>query len=389
MSIHPAAHLRSVNEYYFSKKLREIDELKKQGNKIINLGIGSPDLPPSPEVINTLQKEAEIPSIHGYQSYRGIPELREAYSNWYATKYGVQLNPNTEVLPLMGSKEGIMHISMAFLDEGDEVLIPNPGYPTYSSVTKMLKAQPIFYNLKKENGWEPDFNEIYDKISSKTKIIWLNFPHMPTGKNGNDRIFNSFLEIALRFNILLVNDNPYSFILNKNPLSIFQFFGADKVALELNSLSKSHNMAGWRVGMLAGNSELIAHVLKVKSNFDSGMFYPIQQAAVRALQLDESWYQQINEIYQNRKSKLINFAQSIGCVPYEHGTGMFLWCKIPQSALSDKDFSDTILHKHHVFITPGSIFGSNGEGFIRISLSVNDFLIDECLLRTKQTIEVL
>jgi aspartate/methionine/tyrosine aminotransferase len=371
-----AERLNDVKEYYFSIKLREVRSLTDQGKPIINLGIGSPDLMPPKEVLNALNKA----DIHGYQNYQGIPELRNAIAKFYKKHYSVSLQEKNEILPLMGSKEGILHISMAFLNKGDAVLIPNPGYPTYTSVTKLVQAKPVFYDLKEENNWYPDFEALEKLDLKKVKIMWINYPHMPTGSNPTDELFNRIISFAKKHQILIVNDNPYSFILNKNPKSILAIKGAEKVAIELNSLSKSFNMAGWRVGMVVGNSIYLNNILKVKSNMDSGMYYGIQKGAIAALNLSNAWFDKINHIYKKRREIVWKICDKINCSYDKNSVGMFVWAKIPKGKSSGK-ITDDLLYKYDVFITPGNIFGSNGEGYIRFSLCVIEEKIQEVLTR--------
>lgn len=376
-----AKRLESVEEYYFSSKLREVRQLLSQGKPIINMGIGSPDLHPSKVVIEAIQNAMLDENAHQYQSYQGLPELRKGFADFYATHFGVTLDFNSEILPLMGSKEGIMHISLAFLNEGDAVLIPNPGYPTYTSVTKLVGAEPIYYDLKENNNWEPDFETLEKQDLSKVKIMWVSYPHMPTGATGSLQLFEKLVTFAKKHNILLVNDNPYSFVLNENPISILQAEGAKEVALELNSLSKTYNMAGWRVGMVSGNANLIDAILKVKSNMDSGMFYGIQKGAIAALQLDKSWFNGQNKIYQKRRALTFELAKKLGCTFDENSVGLFVWAKLPAGINSAEKFIDEILYKKHIFITPGTIFGTNGEGYIRFSLCVTEAKIKEAIER--------
>ncbi|WP_413532665.1 pyridoxal phosphate-dependent aminotransferase [Empedobacter brevis] len=360
-----AQRLQSVQEYYFSKKLQEIANMKTD-IPIISLGIGSPDLQPHHEVIEELIKNSQS-GINGYQSYRGIPEMRDAMATFYKNKFDVNVNLSTEILPLMGSKEGIMHISMAFLNEGDKVLIPNPGYPTYSSVTELVQAEPLFYDLKDENNWLPDFEQLEKLAEQKPKIMWLNYPHMPTGAKAPKEVLRKLVKFATRHNILIVNDNPYSFILNDNPTSILAIEGAKEVCVELNSLSKTFNIAGWRVGMVIGKERFINSILKVKSNMDSGMNFAIQKAATKALLVDESWYNKLTKVYEERRKIIWEIADLLNVKYNPNAAGMFIWAKLPEGK-DDKEFIDDILYNKKVFITPGSIFGSNGEGFIRFSL---------------------
>jgi len=383
MSTPTAQRLESVKEYYFSKKLREVAALIKAGNPILNMGIGSPDLSPDPSVLDAMQQSLSDSKAHMYQSYQGLPELREAIASFYQSHYDVTLNPANEILPLMGSKEGIMHISMAFLDKGDQVLIPNPGYPTYSSVTQLLEAEAVFYDLKEANNWQPDFEALDQMDTSRIKIMWLNYPHMPTGAQVDTNTFKRLIAWAKKSNVLLINDNPYSFILNDSPQSLMSQPGAMEVAMELNSLSKAFNLAGWRVGMLSGNSENINAVLKVKSNMDSGMFYGIQKGAIAALQLETSWFTELNKVYAERREAMIELATLMGSTFDPKSVGMFLWAKLNDPTIKSEEFIDTILKEHHIFITPGTIFGSQGEGYIRFSLCVKVEQIQTAINRLK------
>ena len=376
-----AKRLDTVEEYYFSSKLREVRQLMSEGKSIINMGIGSPDLSPSKAVIEAVAAAIQDENGHGYQSYQGLPEMRQAMADFYRDQFGVEVNPNNEILPLMGSKEGIMHISLAFLNEGDHVLIPNPGYPTYTSVTNLVGAVPVYYDLKEANAWEPDFEALEKLDLSKVKIMWLGYPHMPTGARGSLTLFEKLVAFAKKHNILLINDNPYSFVLNDNPMSLLQVEGAKDVALELNSLSKTFNMAGWRVGMVLGNPEIIDAVLKVKSNMDSGMFYGIQKGAIAALNCDKSWFEDQNKIYRRRRELTEKLAEKLGCEVYKEGVGLFVWAKLPKGIESAEKFIDEILYEKHIFITPGTIFGSNGEGYIRFSLCVKEEKVQEAIGR--------
>ncbi len=366
-----ANRLQTVEEYYFSKKLREVRGLVAEGKPIINMGIGSPDLAPPTEVITAITKSMAEAGAHKYQSYQGIPEFRAAVSSFYKSNYKVSLDANTEILPLMGSKEGIMHISLAILNEGDSVLIPNPGYPTYSSVTKLVGANPIYYDLVEEHNYQPNFEALEEEDLSNVKLMWINYPHMPTGTNASENTFRNIIEFAKKHNIVVVNDNPYSFILNEKPTSILQIEGAKEIALELNSLSKSFNMAGWRVGMLSGKQEFLNEILKVKTQMDSGMFYGIQKGAIAALQLSKDWFSSINSIYETRRALIHELVEKLGLTCKKDGSGMFVWTKIPSNQKSE-DFIDNLLHKYNLFVAPGSIFGSQGEGYIRFSLCVRE-----------------
>ena len=373
--------LNSVEEYYFSKKLREVSNMIQSGESIINMAIGSPDLFPSVKVVDEIKNSLSDSFAHKYQSYQGLPELRDAIAKFYNKFFGVELNPSNEVLPLMGSKEGIMHISLAFLNPGDEVLIPNPGYPTYLSVTKLVQANPVFYNLSEENGWFPNLSELENKDLSKVKLMWINYPHMPTGASANFDQFEKLLEFAKTNNILLINDNPYSFILNDEYLSLLKVRGYKDFVLELNSLSKSFNMSGWRVGMLVGSSDNITKVLKVKSNMDSGMFYGIQKGAIAALNLDKSWFEDLNKVYLKRRKLIWNIADKLNCSYDKNSKGLFVWAKLPNHIKSSEQYIDTLLKEKKIFIAPGTIFGSNGEGYIRFSLCIDEVKIDEALKR--------
>ncbi|PZX92304.1 aminotransferase [Flavobacterium aquariorum] len=376
-----AKRLDIIEEYYFSSKLREVRQLASEGKPIINMGIGSPDLKPSKAVMDAVISAMHDENAHQYQSYQGLPELRKGMADFYQNNYGVTLDPNVEILPLIGSKEGIMHISMAFLNEGDHVLIPNPGYPTYSSVTNLVGAVPVYYDLKEVNNWEPDFDALEKLDLSKVKIMWIGYPHMPTGARGSLELFEKLVAFAKKHHILLVNDNPYSFVLNDKPMSLLQVEGAKEVALELNSLSKTFNMAGWRVGMVLGSAKLIDSVLKVKSNMDSGMFYGIQKGAVEALKSDQSWFDSMNEVYKKRRVLTEQLAEKLGCEVYKEGVGLFVWAKLPEGIASAEDFIDKILYEKHIFITPGTIFGSNGEGYIRFALCVKEEKVQEAIDR--------
>lgn len=376
-----AKRLDIVEEYYFSSKLREVRQLASEGKPIINMGIGSPDLSPSPLVIDAITAALQDDNAHQYQSYQGLPELRQGMADFYENNYGVTLNSVTEILPLMGSKEGIMHISMAFLNEGDEVLIPNPGYPTYSSVTNLVGAVPVYYDLTESTSWEPDLDALEKLDLSKVKLMWIGYPHMPTGARGSLNLFEKLVAFAKKHQIVLVNDNPYSFVLNDNPISLLQVQGAKEVALELNSLSKTFNMAGWRVGMVLGNAAFIDAVLKVKSNMDSGMFYPVQKGAIAALKSDKSWFEGMNLIYNRRRVLTEQLAEKLGCQVYKEGVGLFVWAKLPSGIASAEAFINDILYQKHLFITPGTIFGSNGEGYIRFALCVKEEKIQEAIDR--------
>ena len=384
MNFKTANRLESINEYYFSQKLREIDALNLQGKNIINLGIGSPDLPPHPAVIKVLQEEAAKENTHAYQSYKGSPILRNAVAAWYNTWYGVKLNADTEILPLIGSKEGIMHICMTYLNEGDEALVPNPGYPTYKTAVTLAGGNCINYDLTEEQNWLPDFEALEQKDLSKVKLWFVNYPHMPTGKLPTKAVFEKIIAFAKAHNILVVHDNPYSFILNETPMSILSIDGAIEVAVELNSLSKSQNMAGWRVGILCGAKERIDEVLRFKSNMDSGMFLPVQLAAAKALSVGKDWYDGLNKIYGERKQKAFELLDLLNCVYDKTQAGMFVWAKIPKKFEDGYKLSDDILYNANVFMTPGGIFGSNGNGYIRVSLCASVQKFEEAIERIKK-----
>ena len=378
-----AKRLNGVGEYYFSQKLREIDEMNKAGKQVINLGIGSPDMPPHPDVIKMLQEEAAKPNTHAYQNYKGSPVLRNAISKWYKKWYDVELNADTEILPLIGSKEGIMHICMTYLNEGDTVLIPNPGYPTYSSAAKIAGANVVGYTLTEENNWFPDLGELAKTNLNNVKLMFVNYPHMPTGQLPTRELFNKLVAFAGKYNILICHDNPYSFILNKKPISLLSVDGAKDVVIELNSLSKSHNMAGWRVGMLTGSKERIDEVLRFKSNMDSGMFLPVQLAAAKALELNQEWYDEINFVYTKRRKKVFELLQLLDCSFANTQAGMFVWASVPLNYKNGYALSDKVLHESNVFITPGGIFGNAGDGYIRVSLCTTEEKIAEAIQRIK------
>jgi LL-diaminopimelate aminotransferase len=380
LSMETAKRLESVKEYYFSLKLKEVRELINSGKEIINLGIGSPDLQPPKEVISALVDSLGNQVAHKYQSYQGIPELRQAIANFYKSKYKVSLDSETEVLPLMGSKEGILHISMAYLDKGDQVLIPNPGYPTYTSVTNLVEAEPVYYDLKEDNNWLPDIEALRSLDLSKVKMMWLCYPNMPTGAPGDLTVFKELVDFVNENNILLVNDNPYSFILNDNPCSLLSLPNTEKNCIEFNSLSKTFNMAGWRVGMVVGNVSIIKNILKVKSNMDSGMFYGLQMGAIEALKLSNDWFEGINSVYKKRLESVRELADKLGCTYDVNATGMFVWAKIKGDKTSE-EFIDELLYDKGIFIAPGTIFGSNGEGFVRFSLCATEEEINKAISR--------
>jgi aspartate/methionine/tyrosine aminotransferase len=377
MIVKPAIRTESVQEYYFSRKLAQLDRMRREGANIINLGIGSPDQMPSEATINALIAEAKKPGSHGYQSYTGIPALRKAFALWYGKYFSVELDPEGEILPLLGSKEGIMHISMAFVNPGDEVLVPDPGYPTYTSVTNLVGGIVRKYDLSEKTGWMPDIEKLEKEDLSRVKLMWINYPHMPTGTIGSLALYSKLVSFAAKHSILLCNDNPYSFILNKKYLSILSVDGAKEIALELNSLSKSQNMAGWRIGMVAGHRDYIKEVLKVKSNMDSGMFLGLQSAAVEALNAPESWYDTVNETYAKRRKIVEDIMDLLKCRYSREQVGLFVWGAIPEEIKSCEEYVENILQKTHVFITPGFIFGDNGERYIRISLCATEEKLEE------------
>ncbi|MCB0741392.1 MAG: aminotransferase class I/II-fold pyridoxal phosphate-dependent enzyme [Chitinophagaceae bacterium] len=379
-----AKRVEDVGEYYFSQKLRSIAAMNEAGKNIINLGVGSPDLPPHPEVIRVMQEESEKTNTHAYQPYKGTPVLRQAISQWYQKWYGVQLNPETEILPLIGSKEGIVHICMTYINKGDEVLVPNPGYPTYHTAVQLAGGKPVMYKLEAKNNYEPDFEKIAKRNLQKVKLIFVNYPQMPTGQLPSSVLFKRIVAFAQKNNCLVVHDNPYSFILNNSPMSLLQIEGAKDCVLELNSLSKSHNMAGWRVGMLCGAAERINEVLRFKSNMDSGMFLPLQLAAAKALSLEKSWYEELNKKYMLRRNKVFQLLRLLKCRFSTTQAGMFVWAKIPGSYTTGFAFSDEVLHKAGVFIAPGGIFGTAGNKYIRVSLCASKEKIEEAIERIKK-----
>lgn len=381
MKVKPADRINTIEEYYFSRKLRQIDQMRNAGADIISLGIGSPDQPPSDNTIRRLADEAHKPGVHGYQSYAGNPALRKAFSDWYFKYFKVRLNPENEILPLMGSKEGIMHISMAFVNTGDEVLVPNPGYPTYSSVTNLVGGKIRYYDLDEKNGWYPDLETLERSDLGKVKLMWTNYPHMPTGTKASAELFRQLVAFSADHGILLCNDNPYSFILNQEYLSLLAAEGAMETAIELNSLSKSHNMAGWRIGMVAGHRDYIKNILKVKSNMDSGMFLPLQLAAVEAINNPPSWYDTVNKVYKERRKTAESIMDLLRCRFSKEQTGLFVWGRIPDEIENCEAFVEEILNKAHVFITPGFIFGSKGDRYIRISLCADNERLEEARQR--------
>lgn len=377
-----ANRIQGVEEYYFSAKLREVNRLIAEGKPILNLGIGSPDLAPDRSVIEALKFTAENEQAHGYQGYQGIPQLREAMDTYYENVFGVQLDPNAEILPLMGSKEGIFQVSMAFLNPGDQVLIPNPGYPTYTAVTQLLGANPIYYNLDLSRQGRPNLEELEHLDLSKVKMMWINYPHMPTGAAGSEKLLLELIAFAKQHAILLVHDNPYSHILNPSPKSLLALPGGKEVGLELNSLSKTFNIPGWRVGMLCGKAEWIEAALKVKSNMDSGMFLGLQKGAIAALSLEKGWFDRQNEIYTARRKLVWTLADHLGLSYDREATGLFVWCRVPAGS-SAEELVDQLLYEKNIFITPGKIFGSEGNDYVRISLCLQEFKILEAINRIK------
>ncbi|MGV3504373.1 MAG: pyridoxal phosphate-dependent aminotransferase [Adhaeribacter sp.] len=387
MIIPKAQRLEQVQEYYFARKLAEVRNLMAQGHEVVNLGIGDPDLPASPQTVEALTESATNGQHHGYQPYRSIPALRQAMARWYARTYEVNLNPETEILPLLGSKEGIFHIAMAFLNPGDQVLVPNPGYPAYAAVTRLVNAEPVFFDLKEENNWLPDMEALRRLDTSRVKLMWLNYPNMPTGALASEKDFEEIIAFARERNILLVHDNPYSLVLNeKAPISILHAAGALDCCLELNSLSKSFNMAGWRVGLVAGQKEYLDAIIAVKSNLDSGMFLPLQHAAMAALDNSPAWHQERNAVYRRRREKVYELLEVLGCHYSKEATGMFVWGRVPDHIQEVEAFLDKILYEAHVFLTPGKIFGSNGERYVRISVCATEENIVKAIHNIKQLI---
>lgn len=379
--IGPARRVADVKEYYFSRKLREIAQLNAEGQDIISLGVGGPDRPPHQDVIETLCSESNKPDTHSYQPYVGLPELRSAYANWYKKNYNVDLDPKTEIQPLIGSKEGILHITLAFVNPGDGVLVPNPGYPTYTSVSNLAEAKIYTYNLTERTNWEPDFDELESLPLEQIKLMWTNYPNMPTGHPASEELFAKLIEFGRKHGIVIVNDNPYSFILNDHPISMLSVPGAKEIAIEMNSLSKSHNMAGWRMGMLASNPTFVQWVLRVKSNIDSGQFKPMMLAAVKALQCSQDWYEEVNKVYRSRRIIAEKIMATLDCTFDPNQRGLFLWGRIPDTEAGAEDLTDKILYKARVFVTPGSIFGSNGNRYIRISLCATEARMQEAFER--------
>lgn len=382
-NIEPAERLKNIKEYYFSVKLKEVAAMNAAGKDVINLGVGSPDLPPSDETVNELCKDARMQDAHGYQPYAGTPELRKAFADWYNKYFNVSLNPDKEIQPLIGSKEGILHISMAFINPGDGVLIPNPGYPTYMAVSNLLQAKITEYDLLEENKWMPDLEALEKKDLSNIKLMWVNYPNMPTGAKATKELFERLVEFGKRHNILICNDNPYSFILNREYLSILSIPEAKDICLELNSMSKSHSMPGWRIGMVAGNEKFINYIIKVSSNMNSGQFRPMLKAATKALYNGDSWYKYINSFYKKRRTIVEEIFSELECTWDPKQSGLFMWGKIPQKYKDAGELADKILYNANVFITPGFIFGSNGNRYIRISLCAKEEKLKEALNRIK------
>lgn len=385
MNIQPATRLQSVNEYYFSRKLKEVAQMNAEGKDVISLGIGSPDMPPSESAIRVLCEQAQRADVHGYQPTVGIPELRKAMSDFYQKWYGVELDPATEIQPLIGSKEGILHVTLAFVNPGEQVLVPNPGYPTYTSLNKILGSDIVTYNLLEEKNWQPDFDALEEMDLSRVKLMWTNYPNMPTGANATRELYERLVDFARRKNIVIVNDNPYSFILNKEPLSILQVPGAKECCIEFNSMSKSHNMPGWRVGMLASNAQFVQWVLKIKSNIDSGTFRPLQLAAAEAYHNSEEWHHEANyTVYRERRDLAEEIMKTLGCTYDPNQVGMFLWGRIPDHYADVEQLTERVLHEARVFITPGFIFGTGGARYIRISLCAKKEKLAEALERIKE-----
>lgn len=382
--IKPAERLACVSEYYFSRKLKEVAQMNAEGKDVISLGIGSPDMPPSQETIDTLCRAAQDPDGHGYQLHVGIPELRQGFASWYRQWYGVELNPKSEIQPLIGSKEGILHITLAFVNPGEQVLVPNPGYPTYTSLSRLLGAEVVHYNLDEKKGWMPDFDELEQMDLSRVRLMWTNYPNMPTGANATMETYERLVDFARRKGIVVVNDNPYSFILNDRPISILSVPGAKECCIELNSMSKAHNMPGWRLGMIASNAQFIQWILKVMSNIESGIFRAMQLAAATALEAGPEWYEGNNRNYRNRRRLAGEIMHTLGCTYDEKQVGMFLWGRIPDTCRDVEELTEQVLHEARVFITPGFIFGSNGARYIRISLCCKDAKLEEALRRIKK-----
>lgn len=390
--IEVSSRLDGIGEYYFATKLREIDALNKAGYQVINLGIGSPDLPPHPSVVEALHLEASKENTHAYQSYKGSPVLRKAVADWYKNWYRIQVDPESEVLPLIGSKEGIMHICMTYLDKGDAALVPNPGYPTYSSAVKLAGGDVVSYELKEEHQWHPDvlelakITETVQQKGSRVKLLFLNYPHMPTGQLPDNALLKEVVEFAKQQDILIIHDNPYSFILNDHPVSLFELDPQKEIVIELNSLSKSHNMAGWRVGIIIASQQHINNIMRFKSNMDSGMFLPVQIAAAKALALDKQWYNEVNKIYRARKNEAYQILDALNCTYSTDQVGMFVWAKIPHTFSNGFELSDAVLNKAKVFITPGGIFGAAGERYIRVSLCSKKEVLQQAIERINNTV---
>lgn len=381
----PADRLKSVNEYYFSRKGKEIARLNAEGKDIVSLAIGSPDMPPSQATVDELCRVAKLPDAHGYQPTVGTPELRTAMAKWYKRWFDVDLDPASEIQPLIGSKEGILHVTLTFVNPGEKVLVPNPGYPTYTSLSKLLGAQVVNYNLRPDNGWQPNFEELENMDLDGVRLLWCNYPNMPTGANARRETYERLVDFARRHGIIVVNDNPYSFILNEHPISILQVPGAKECCIEFNSMSKSHNMPGWRVGLAATNAEFISWILKVKSNIDSGTFRALQLAAAKAYDNDAAWHHEANiEVYSRRRNIAEQIMEALGCEYDKAQVGMFLWGHIPEKYGNAEELTERVLHEARVFITPGFIFGSNGERYVRISLCAKEEKMAEALKRIKE-----
>jgi LL-diaminopimelate aminotransferase len=384
MTLPRSNRLSQVEEYYFSVKLKEVRQLQAEGKNILNLGIGNPDLPPPSGAKHTLIEALELDGIHAYQSYRGIPELRNSFASWYENNYGITLDPEQEILPLMGSKEGIMHITMAFTNPGESVIIPDPGYPAYESVSRLLGLEIKKYDLTEGNGWQLDPDQLAGMIDEDSRILWLNYPHMPTGTKADPGLFRELIALAKDRKLLLINDNPYSLINNDEPLSLLNFSGIDEHVIELNSLSKSHHMPGWRVGCAVGSSSNVNSILRVKSNFDSGMFKAVQLAAAKAMTTENAWHQQQNEIYRKRKEKTQYLCDLLSCTYQEDTAGLFVWAKKPEAFESGEAFADYLLYERNLFVAPGFIFGKNGKDFVRISLCQPEEYLDQIIEKIKE-----
>lgn len=385
-TIRPAERVSQVKEYYFSRKLKEVAKMNAEGKNIISLGVGSPDLAPSENTISGLHLDSNRSDANGYQPYVGIPAFRQAYAEWYRKWYGVELNPDTQIQPLIGSKEGILHITLAFVNPGDKVLVPNPGYPTYSSVSKLAGANIVEYDLTAKNDWTPDFDALEKQDLSGVKLMWVNYPNMPTGKNATVELFEKLVAFGKKHNIVIVNDNPYSFILNDNPMSILSIEGAEEVCIELNSMSKSHNMPGWRIGVACSNPQFIQWILRVKSNIDSGVYRPLQIAAIEALKNTKEWHDSNNRIYRRRRAEAEAIMTLLGCEFDPRQTGMFLWGRIPEKYENGEELTEMVLHEARVFMTPGMIFGSNGNRYIRISLCADETKLKEAYQRIREAV---